>query len=596
MAKQPQPEQWGVTSPFSLDKPSSQDMKLDQSLTAELKRNNVFAPQNEIDLREELCNTLERLLKEMVQTVGKKKGLPQSLLDDAGGKLFPYGSYKLGVHSPGSDIDALMAAPKHVTKDDFFEHMPDLLRGSCTPAELGKLVAVPSINVPIIKLEMKGVEIDLIFVSLQVQSVPSTTELTDDSLLRGLTETDVRSANGPRVAARLLELVPQVKTFRVTLRAIKLWAGRRGIYGNTYGYPGGVAYAILVARVCQLYPYAAAPMIVRKFFWVMKNWGWPKPLFIQKKVESSLGFREFDPTISRADAAHMMPILTPAYPRNNSAHTVGPSTKAIIMRELARGSEIAEEIYTGKKQWKDLFAKHVFFTESYKHYIFVTSTGKTKDAAAEFAGRVQSRVRWLVKGIEESNANSVELVQPYFKAVDREHEVHNQEDFDKVLDGSLDFQVKATKTTDIDKTLHEKVEEAAQISDEGATGKTVATNGDTSTAATWPQKMYTCTIYLGIALRKNVGGLALDISAPVRNFQTDVQAWDKYDEALHKMTIKHARNFNLPDDLFGEGETKPSAPKKKIKAPNNAAPNNKRSLAEAGLDVCHDRSEKRFCS
>jgi poly(A) polymerase len=38
------------------------------------------------------------------------------------------------------------------------------------------------------------------------------------------------------------------------------------------GFFGGVAWAIVVARVCQMFPNAAAGAIVYKFFVIMNEW------------------------------------------------------------------------------------------------------------------------------------------------------------------------------------------------------------------------------------------------------------------------------------------------------------------------------------
>lgn len=84
--------------------------------------------------------------------------------------------------------------------------------------------AVTDAHTPILKLMFTGVDIDLLFCSLAVSSVPETLALTDTSLLRGLSEADLRSINGTRVTDDILTLVPQVKSFRLALRAVKLWA------------------------------------------------------------------------------------------------------------------------------------------------------------------------------------------------------------------------------------------------------------------------------------------------------------------------------------------------------------------------------------
>jgi poly(A) polymerase len=95
------------------------------------------------------------------------------------------------------------------------------------PGAIEEMTAVPDAHVPILKLEYSGISIDLIFTRLAMSSVPRDLDLKDKSLLRGLDETDLRSINGTRVTDEILCLVPQPKSFRLALRAIKLWAQRK---------------------------------------------------------------------------------------------------------------------------------------------------------------------------------------------------------------------------------------------------------------------------------------------------------------------------------------------------------------------------------
>lgn len=52
--------------------------------------------------RKQVLEELDRLVKDFVVRVGKAKGLPDPLATDAGGKIFTFGSYRLGVHSAGT--------------------------------------------------------------------------------------------------------------------------------------------------------------------------------------------------------------------------------------------------------------------------------------------------------------------------------------------------------------------------------------------------------------------------------------------------------------------------------------------------------------
>jgi poly(A) polymerase len=98
--------------------------------------------------------------------------------------------------------------------------------------------------------------------------------LKDETLFSKLCPYTQNSLNGLRATQNLMKQVPNVKYFRNTLRAVKLWAMRRGVYSHPFGYLGGVSYAIMVAKVCQDYPGLEMADLLLKFFEVYSDWKW----------------------------------------------------------------------------------------------------------------------------------------------------------------------------------------------------------------------------------------------------------------------------------------------------------------------------------
>jgi poly(A) polymerase len=373
--------------------------------------------------------------------------------------------------------------------------------------------------VPIIKIQYSGIDLDLIFVRLHISSVSESLDLKDNALLRGLDDADLRSINGTRVTDEILSLVPQVKPFRHALRAIKLWARRRAVYANIVGFPGGVAWAMLVARICQLYPMACGATIIRKFFHLMKDWPWPRPVLLKNIEEGPLQVRVWNPSVYNGDSRHLMPVITPAYPSMCATHNITHSTKEVILKELARGGEIANNIAVGKMTWKELFTKHTFFTKDYKYYLSVVSGGRTKAAQKEWSGLVESKVRRLVSGIELSDS-SVHCARPFNKGFDRIHSCNSEKDVDAIFQGSVDFVISEEKAAELEKngTVDDKTNDGSK-----------------------PTLVYTTTHYLGLDLAETDGKKSLDVTHPVSDFKRQCTETPIYNSDLHSLRTVYTR-------------------------------------------------------
>jgi poly(A) polymerase len=128
---------------------------------------------------------------------------------------------------------------------------------------------------------------------------------------------------------------------------------------------------MLVARVCQFYPNAAPATLVDRFFWVYSEWVWPNyvpnsvglPVILKPLSDEfpPYGFPIWNPRYNNSDKNHLMPIITPAYPQQNSAYNVSLSSRAIMISEIKRGLEICQQIKASKAEWTALFEPRNFF-------------------------------------------------------------------------------------------------------------------------------------------------------------------------------------------------------------------------------------------
>jgi poly(A) polymerase len=395
-----QPKQMMFGEPISLVGPTPADLESTAELEKLLHEAGMYESPEESSLREEVLRDLQAIVDRWMKQLAFQHGYPDAMVEETTALLVPFGSYSLGVHGSGSDIDALVVGPSYADRDhDFFI----VLAAALAETEaVTQLQPVPGAHVPVMKMRFRGVQVDLVYASVDLAVVHRDLDLADRSLLRGVDGVTARSLNGVRVAAEILRLVPDAAAFRTTLRCVKHWAKARGVYSNVSGFLGGVAWAVLVARVCQLYPNAAPSMLLPRFFKVLAQWRWPAPVMLRDiEHDAELGFPVWDARRNPRDRAHLMPVITPAYPCMNCTYNVSPATQRVIREQIQAGDTACREIAAaGVRGWAALFRPFQFFG-AHKSYLQVDATvAGGEDELREWKGWVESRLRQLVAKVE----------------------------------------------------------------------------------------------------------------------------------------------------------------------------------------------------
>lgn len=329
--------------------------------------------------------------------------------------IVPFGSYRLGVHRPGSsDLDVLVIAPPHCSRNEFFTSFVELLS---TPANgsqntFTQIHAIPTAYTPVLKCQYaSSLPMDMLFVSVadptkliawrQQPSMKADSRMTlpqhlppwqpgvdaeagaggsihpkfkephtneqastttalyyriDDSDLCDQDPAGVRSLNGARVTQTLLDLVIPVglERFQMVLLMVKAWARAQGVYSNVLGFWGGVNWAILVAYVCRAYPESSIADTVQLFFETFANWKWPTPVSLIDLNDASI--------TTPPPGAAVLPSWNPAIhirdglhvcPILTPAYPVMNSSYNVALPQLRRMTEALQ--YTANKiaRWVD---------------------------------------------------------------------------------------------------------------------------------------------------------------------------------------------------------------------------------------------------
>lgn len=403
------PKLYGITKPLSLLGPVDADLQRTAELEKFLVEAGLYESTEESAKREEVLGKLDQIVKDWVKQLTSQRGYTDQMVEEANALLFTFGSYRLGVHGPGADIDTLCVGPSYVNREeDFFIVLHEILAQT---EDVTELQPVPDAHVPVMKFKFHGISIDLLYASVSLLVVPADLDISQGSVLYDVDEATVRSLNGCRVADQILRLVPNIENFRTTLRCLKYWAKRRGVYSNVTGFLGGVNWALLVARVCQLYPNAVPSMLVSRFFRVFTQWRWPNPVMLCSIEEDELGFPIWDPRKNHRDRSHHMPIITPAYPCMNSSYNVSTSTLRVMMEQFQFGNKICQEIEMNKVSWSALFEPFQFF-EAYKNYLQVDIIAEDDEDLRLWKGWVESRLRQLTLKIERDTFGMLQC-HPY---------------------------------------------------------------------------------------------------------------------------------------------------------------------------------------
>jgi len=246
---------------------------------------------------------------------------------------------------------------------------------------------VPHARVPVLKFALGGVDFDLQFARLELERVE---EDHDFSIKDFVSDPQCQaSLVGHLDTTALKAAVPDILTFQTTLAGIKIWADRRGVHGYRFGFPGGISWAILVARECLANPLASPSNILQQVFTTLVEWSrshHPLQLFPESE----------DPP--RPEATPIMAILTPN--GINSTHTVSTSSLATLQQEAKRALALIE-VGSWKEVWQEASLPNL------PHFLVVEARSSTAEEQVEWMGLVESKVRLLAISLERKKATEV---------------------------------------------------------------------------------------------------------------------------------------------------------------------------------------------
>lgn len=355
-----------------------------------IESEHLMETKSELSLRAEALRALEQLIS--------------ACLDTKEFRLFPVGSYGLGLQTPSSDIDVLCAGS--ISPADFFPVLLRFLRREARQNEGRIITGAPALVldaiVPLLTFGIMGVTIDIQYA--QVRNVKFNKSLDLGRMLADAeTRPEVRNqfdqasllaAQSVRALTILTSLIPDLPVFRKAYVIIKRWAEARGLTSNRMCFLGGHAWTIMLTRVAQTCSRTSVYELVAAFFATYAVWDFrTHPVTVQTY-----------PEVTYRHVARKEPIciVTCSAPFKNITRNATQCSRQIFVAELQRAHSLFS-LSGGAKSpaevLRELWTPSNFFGE-YSKYLQVNVAAATHREYSSFSGQVESRLVSLITRLE----------------------------------------------------------------------------------------------------------------------------------------------------------------------------------------------------
>ena len=98
-----------VATPLDIE----ESAKIQQILADDYHQYETTAEKNK---KLQIIAKLQQIIIDWIKECGRNDGCDEEIIQNSGGRLFTFGSYKQRVNGPTSDIDTLVVAPRHIDR------------------------------------------------------------------------------------------------------------------------------------------------------------------------------------------------------------------------------------------------------------------------------------------------------------------------------------------------------------------------------------------------------------------------------------------------------------------------------------------------
>ena len=170
----------------------------------------VFETPEFMQLRTKSIQYLQEIVETWYIKVGMEvKNMERHLLESKKAKVLVFGSYKLGVHFQGTDIDTICVFPTFISKDEFLDDFKNFITGK---ENISDVLKIHEAQTPIIKLKVNGISFDLLYAAVDIAHINSQNDIEkmimQESSFKMLNQVTQRSFNGYLGNANVYKGIP----------------------------------------------------------------------------------------------------------------------------------------------------------------------------------------------------------------------------------------------------------------------------------------------------------------------------------------------------------------------------------------------------